>query len=142
VRYLCTIYSHDHTFAGKQGFAGDDADGNAALGRLVVSGSSPRQAAARAYVECVGRTRARMMREKRKAPRSVAAQEANPRAIAASLRKIRRSWGDCYLLDNFVEGWLITVESVVPTPPRSPRLRGARLPHLLLLQFSRTPLPN
>jgi hypothetical protein len=140
VRYICTIYSH--TFAGKQGFAGGDADGDGALGKVVVSAASPREAAARAYVECIGRTRARTMREKLGAPRSLAAQETNPRAIAASLRKLKRSQGECYLLDNYVEGWLITVESVVPTPPDSPRLRRVRLPHPLLVHFSRTPLPN
>jgi len=142
VRYICTIHSQNHTFAGKQDFAGSGADSDGPLARLVVSGSSPRQAAARAYVECVGRTRARLMREKLNAPRSVAAQEANPRAIAASLRKTKRPQGDCYLLDNFVEGWLITVESVVPTPPSSPRPRRIRLPHPILQHFLRTPCPN
>jgi hypothetical protein len=142
VRYLCTIYSQNHTFAAKPGFASDDADSDGPVGKVVVSGTSPRQAAARAYVECVGRTRARMMREKQQAPRWLAAQEANPRAIAASLRKTKVTQGHCYLLDNLVEGWLITVESVVPMPPSSPRLRRVRLPHPLLIHFLRTPLSN
>jgi hypothetical protein len=141
VRYICTIYSHNHTLAAKQGFVDDAGDGDGPVGKVVVSGASPRQAAARAYVECIGRTRARMMREKRALPRSAAAQEANPRAIAASLRKTRWPQGDCYLLDNFLDGWLITVEPVVPTPP-APRLRRVRLPHPLLVHLSRTPLLN
>ena len=142
MRYICTIYSHDHTFAGKQGFAGGDADGDASLARVVIAAPSPRDAAARAYVECIGRARARLMREKRQAPRSVAAQETNPRAIAASLRKTGRPQGECYLLDNYVAGWCITVEPVVPTLPSSPLPRRVRLPHPLLVHFSRTPLPN
>jgi hypothetical protein len=141
VRYICTIYSLEHTFAGKQNPAGGGADADGPLGKVVVSGSSPRQAAARAYVECVGHSRARLLREQHGMPRSVAAQEANPRAIAASLRKTKRTPGDCYLLDNFLEGWLITVDSVVPTPP-APRLRRLRLPHPLLVHLSRTPLSN
>ncbi len=143
MRYLCTIYSHDHTFAGKQGFAGDtSADGDGPLAQVVVSGASPRQAAAQAYVECVGRARARLLREKHQAPRRVTAQETNPKAIAASLRKMRCPQGDGYLLDNFLEGWWITVESVVPMPTPSPRRRRIRLSPPLLHRFLRTPLPN
>jgi hypothetical protein len=142
VRYICTIYSNDHTFAGKKGFAGGGCQGDAPLAQVVVSGESPRQAAAQAYVECVGRARARMLREKHTAPRSVTAQETNPRAIAASLRKTRRPQGEGYLLDNFLEGWWITVESVLPMPTAPRRPRRVRLPRPLLHHFLRTPLPN
>jgi hypothetical protein len=142
VRYLCTIFSHNPTFAGSSGFAGNSTDAETPLARLVVAAASPRDAAACAYVECVGRTRARLLRHKEGMPRSVAALEANPRAIAASLRKMKRRQGAGYLLDNLVEGWSILVDAVVPTPasPRQPR--PIRLPHPLLLHFLRTPLPN
>jgi hypothetical protein len=142
VRYICTIHSQTHTFAGNEGSPGGDRDGDAPLARVVVSGPCPRQAAARAYVECVGRSRARLLREKHNTPRRVAAQEANPRAIAASLRKMKRPQGDCYLLDNFVQSWSIVVEAVVPMPASPSRPRRLRLPHPVLARLCRTPLPN
>jgi hypothetical protein len=140
VRYFCTIYTHDCTFATTQGSSADgDQSGGTPLARVLVSGSSKRQAAAQAYVECVGRERARLMREL--GSRRLAKQEMNARAIAASLRKTNRSGGDCYLLDNYVEGWYVHVEPVIDLPrPASPR--RLRLPHPLLVRLSRTPSPN
>src|SRR5262249_53943656 len=114
------------------------------LARVLVSGSSKRQAAARAYVECVGRERARLMREERRLPGRVVKQETNARAIAASLRKVNRSGSDCYLLDNLVQGWHVHVEPVVDAPrtASSPR-RPLRLPSSLLLRhLLRTPSSN
>ena len=140
VRYFCTIYTHDCTFATTQGTPadGDPADGTP-LARVLVSGSSKRQAAAQAYVECVGRERARLMRERFGS--RLAKQETNARAIAASLRKTNRSGSECYLLDNYVESWYVHVEPVISVPlPSSPR--RLRLPHPLLVRLSRAPSLN
>jgi hypothetical protein len=141
VRFICTIYSQTQTFAGTKSTADGDRDPDGALAKVVVSGASQRDAAARAYVECVGRQRARLLREKHNMPRRRAAQESNRKAIAASLRKTKPQ-GSCYLLDNFVEGWLIAVEPVVPMPASSPLPRRLRLPHPLLVHLSRIPLSN
>jgi hypothetical protein len=144
VRYFCTIYTHDCTLATKQGTPatgeGDPAGGP--LGRVLVSGATMREAAARAYVQCVGRERARLMQEQLAAPRRLARQETNTKAIAASLRKMSRSGDDCYLLDNFVEGWFIHVEPVLNLPCPSSRPRKLRLPTSRLLSLSHTPSPN
>jgi hypothetical protein len=141
VRYFCTIYTHDCTFATKQGNSSDgDLAADAPLARVLVSGSNQREAAARAYVQCVGRERARLLREQF-GSRRLAKQETNAKGIAASLRKTSRSGGECYLMDNYVEGWYIHVEPVVNMPqPASPR--RLRLPASLLRHLSRTPSPN
>jgi hypothetical protein len=145
VRYFCTIYTHDCTpvTQGKtDGGSGSQTDGGGGtpVARVLVSGASKREAAARAYVECVGRERARLLRE-RQMPRRVAKLETNARAIAASLRKINRSGGECFLMDNLVEGWYVHVEPVVDLPrPTSPQ--RLRLPHPSLVHLSRTPSPN
>jgi hypothetical protein len=137
VRYLCTIYNHAYTVGATHAFTGTDPSFDSPLARVVVSGPSLRQAAARAYVKCVGKKRAEQMRKRLEMPRGVIAQETNRRAIAASLRKTARRIGECYELDNFVEAWFIKVE---PVP--SPRPSHLRLPHPTLLHLSRTPFPS
>src|SRR5262249_19035368 len=114
---------------------------DAPLGRVLVSGANMREAAARAYVQCVGRERSRRLREELQAPRRLARQETNYKAIAASLRKTSRSGSDCYPLDNFIEGLFIHFDPVVnlPRPSSPPRLR---LPHPLLSHLLRTPSQN
>ena len=145
MRYFCTIYTHDRTFATTQGSTdggrGDSQTegGGEPVARVLVSGVSKREAAARAYVECVGRDRARLLRE-RQTTRRVAKQQTNARAIAASLRKLNRSGGDCYLMDDLVEGWFVHVEPVVDLPRPSPR--RLRLPHNTLVRLCRTPSLN
>ena len=139
MRYLCTIFS-DGTFGG--GSADRPGDGptlSVVATRIGVSGRSLREAAARAYIRCVGRQRARLMRVKRKAPRRLAAQETNVRAIAASLRLTSGRHGTCYQLDNLVEVWYITVEPV-PTPAHPSRPPRSARSHLLRLL--RSPSPN
>jgi hypothetical protein len=140
VRYFCTVYTADRTLAATQTTAAPDGDpAGAPVGRVLTSGSSKRQAAARAYVECVGRERARLLRERFGA--RLAKQEMNANAIAASLRKTNRSGMECYLLDNYVESWYVCVEPVVDAPrPATPR--RLRLPHPLLAHLCRTPSPN
>ncbi len=86
------------------------------LAHVEVSGKSLREAAARAYVKCVGRGRAKQMREKLTASRQVIAQETSCKAIAASLRKTARRFGECYELDNFLVAWSIKVEPVRSNP--------------------------
>lgn len=143
MRYFCTIYTHDCTPATTATTTSSDGDpAGSPLAQVLVSGETMRDAAARAYVQCVGRERARMLQEQLRAPRKLARQETNAKAIAASLRKTKRSGGECYLLDNYAEGWYIHVEPVVNMPGASSRLRKLRLPHKRLLHLSRTPSPN
>jgi hypothetical protein len=142
VRYTCTIYGHDYTFGGVKGFTGTDPVFDEPLARVEVSGRSLREAAARAYVECVGRRRAEQMREQQRAPRKVVAQETSRKAIAASLRKTTRRIGECYEMDNLLEGWFIKVEPV-PSNLRSSRLpSGPHLSTSCLLHLSSFPSPN
>jgi hypothetical protein len=141
VRYTCTIYSHDYTFGGQRAFAGSDSAFTAPLANVEVSGRTLREAAARAYVKCVGRSRARQMRKNATAPRNVIALETSCKAIAASLRKTARRIGECYEMDNFLKGWFIKVEPVSnPQPSRRPR--KLRLPLPLLQHLSSSPSPN
>ena len=141
MRYLCTIYNHDYTFGGKQGFVGTEPAFDSPVGSVVVSGSSLRQAAARAYIRCVGQKRARQMRKDARAPRNVIAQETSCQAIAASLRKTAGRFGEFYELDNFLNGWLIKVEPVSSSTPATTALpQRLRLP--LPFLFHRSPSPN
>jgi hypothetical protein len=146
VRYFCAIYTHQYTLTGTQSCAKGEPGPDALVARVVVSGGSQREAAARAYVQCVGRERARQLQEERRAPRHVARQETNSRAIAASLRKTTRTAGTCYLMDNLVEGWSITVEPLVPMSRTQPRPHSRpcrlRLPQPIFAQLSRSPSPN
>jgi hypothetical protein len=142
VRYTCTIYSHDCTFGGAKGFVGTDPTFDAPTVQVEVTATSLRQAAARAYVKCIGRARARQMAEKSLAPREVIAQEKNCKAIAASLRKTVRRIGEGYELDNFVESWFIKVAPVSSLQPSSPRLHSPRLAIPLLHHLSSSPSPN
>jgi hypothetical protein len=141
VRYTCTIYSHDYRFGGVQAFTGSDPVLETPLAHVEVSGRTLREAAARAYVKCVGRQRARQMRAKATAPREVIAQETSCKAIAASLRKTARRIGECYEMDNFVKGWFIKVEPV-SNPRLSRRLCKLHLPIPLLQHLSSSPSPN
>lgn len=135
MRYHCTIYSHAFTAANGTGHAGTDPSFDAPVASVVVGGASSRQAAARAYVRCVGRERARILAQKPTVRPEMAAQEASPRAIAASLRRTARRIGEVYELDNLNEAWFIKVEPM-PAP------RPVRLPSRLLLLLSRLPSPN
>jgi hypothetical protein len=128
MRYLCTVYNRDYTLGSSQ---------TVVVGTATVAGHTVREAAARAYVRCVGSQRARVMQQKCKAPRAVIAQETNFRAIAACLRKTSTRLGDWYRFDNLVEAWDIHVEPLPASPPSSPRLPERRslppLPVLLAL---------
>lgn len=139
MRYFCTIYTRECTPASTTTAGGSGGGDGSPLARVSVSGSSKRRAAAQAYVECVGRERARLMRE-RLVPARLARLQADADAIAASLRKVNRSGSDCYLLDDLAQGWFVHVEPVVDAPRTSPR--RLRLPVPLLLHLHRTPSPN
>lgn len=139
MRYLCTIYTHVCSLSGKQGFVGTEPAFDAPVTSVIVSGSSFREAAARAYVRCVGRQRADWLRQHAKAPEEVISQETSRKAIAASLRKVARRVGVCYEMDNFVDGWSIKVE---PAPASHPLQRRLRLPQPLLHHLSRYLSPN
>jgi hypothetical protein len=139
MRYLCTIYTHDLSLTGKNGFVGTEPAFNSPLATVVVPGPEMRQAAARAYVRCVGRDRARWLRQEAKAPDEVIAQETCCRAIARSLRKVARRVGVCYEMDNLLQAWSIRVE---PAPKSCLRPRRLRLPHPRLYHLSRSSLPN
>jgi hypothetical protein len=116
MRFVCTIYNRDYTFGGKNNGTGPDESGDPGVegvsvvaSSVMVTARNQREAAARAYIRHVGRPRARFLREQLDAPRRLIAQETNPAAIAASLRKLRGALGEGYEMDNFVQGWFITV---------------------------------
>jgi hypothetical protein len=136
VRYLCTIYTREYTFGGKTTF-GTEPSFESPWARVEVTGQGHREAAARAYVQCVGKQRARLMRRKLGAPSHIVAQETNRKAIAASLRKVTSRIGECFEMDNFVDAWLIKVQ---PVNAELPRPRRLSLP--VLLHLSRSPSPN
>ncbi len=131
MRYLCTIYANDGIFS-----VNPTPAGPAPLGSVVVTGSSSRQAAARAYVKTIGVQRAGWLRQAKKAPAAVVAQETSPKAIAASLRKVHRRFGECYEMDNYHDVWSIKVE------PAPMSLRRLRLSSPLLYHLSHAPSPN
>lgn len=138
MRYLCTIYSTDGSFPTPKTSSGTGApsEPTSPVASVVVTGASLRQAAARAYVRCVGHKRAEWLRQSAQAPAAVVAQETSPRAIAASLRKVHRRFGECYEMDNYHDVWSIKVEPA----PRS--LRKTRLAPPLLYHLSLAPSPN
>lgn len=138
MRYLCTIYSHPCTFASQNLFRGTEPGFDVPVARVVVTGSSLRQAAARAYVRCIGRQRALWLRQNPHAPHDVVADETSPRAIAPSLRKVARRIGECYEMDNFVDAWSIKVD---PAPSRS-RSRRSRSSSSRLYHLSHSASPN
>jgi hypothetical protein len=142
VLYTCTIYSHDYTFGGAKGFTGTDPVFAGPTVQVEVSATSMRQAAARAWVKCIGRARAKRLARKPGAPREIAAQEKSCKAIAASLRKTVRRIGECYELDNFVEAWFIKVAAVSSRQSSSVRLHGPRISLPLLHHLSSSPSPN
>jgi hypothetical protein len=142
VRYTCTIYGHDYTFGGDKGFTGTEPVFDEPVARVVVSGRGLREAAARAYVKCVGRQRAEQMRRQRRAPGNVITQETSCQAIAASLRRTTGRLGECFEMDNFVQGWFIKVEPVLSNSRSSRRPSHLRLRTSCLLHLSSSPSPN
>ena len=139
MRYFCTVYNREYKMGGHRSDFAGAADASP-VASIVVGGSNLREAAARAYVQCVGKQRAALLRAAATAPKRIIDQETNPRAIAASLRKTGGRNGQGYELDNFVQGWFITVEPMCADTclPHS-RFRLS-LPHLLRLL--RSPSPN
>ena len=127
MRFVCTIYGHDYSAGGPRAWLSAEPVCVRVLPSVTVSGPDGRAAAARAYVRCVGRRRVRVVQ--------FARGEADPKAIAASLRKTPAPGADCYQLDNLVEAWFIRVE---PAPPL-PRRKRLRRP---LLRQLRQPSPN
>lgn len=137
MRFLCTIYTYAGSFTSTKPQAGLPCDPttDSPVASIVVSGSTLRQAAARAYVRCVGRERARKLQQAGTAPAAVIAQETSCKAIALSLRKVHRRFGECYEMDNLHDVWSIKVEAM--NSPRRLRLSAQQLYHL-----SRTSSPN
>ncbi|MFO0842065.1 MAG: hypothetical protein U0797_06635 [Gemmataceae bacterium] len=139
MRYLCTIYTHNCTLAGARTFQGTEPAFDSPAGAILVRGSSERDAAARAYVQAVGHGRARGMRKQGVVREEIIAQETNPRAIAASLRKVTGRAGVLYEMDNFADAWSIRVQAASCSPRL---LRRSRLKSRLLYRSSRFPSPN
>jgi hypothetical protein len=143
VRYLCTIYTHAYTYGGTSGFTGTEPSFDSPTAEVMVTGGSMRQAAAKAYVRCVGRRRARLLEGDGQGLPNSAAQERDPRAIAASLRRTCRRIGEVFELDHAFEAWLIKVEPVPATPAAMPKQpTRLRYPVHRLLHLCRTPSPN
>jgi hypothetical protein len=128
--FFCTIYNQDYTL-------GNDGEPTPAKVTLVaqapVRAASPRAAAAKVYVRCVGRQRARVLKEVLHAPATLSRQETDWRGIAPGLMRSPNRLGDCYCLDNAIEAWYIVVAPAALPLPRRPRLsspRRLRLPPL------------
>ena len=136
MRYHCTIYSHAYTVAGTEAFGGTEPAFDAPMADVMVKADGARHAAARAWVRCVGRERARLLERSSPGNPKAGAQEANPRAVAASLRKTPSRIGEVFAMDNVLEAWFIKVE---PACPRLPRLR---LSPRLLWRLLRNASPN
>lgn len=136
MRYRCTIFTHAYTTTGTEAFSGTEPSFDEPMGDAVVRADGMRHAAARAWVRLVGRERARVLAGSGESNPDAAAQQANARAIAASLRKTCKRIGEVFELDNLVESWFIKVE---PAPSKPPRLR---LSSSRLLRLLRNPSPN
>ncbi len=139
MRYLCTIYAPVSSLANTTSFAGSEANFDIPSASISVRGTSLRDAAARAYVRVVGRARAKQLRQQGTVHEEVIAQETNPAAIAASLRKVVGRQGIHYQMDNLVDVWAIRVEPDT-TPTQLPRRYRPQARHLY--HFSRYPSPN
>jgi hypothetical protein len=133
VRYHCTLFTQTFS-ATRETFTGTDPSFDAPVVSVTVRGDSLRTAAARAYVRCVGRDRAKQLSQLPHVRPEVAALEASPKAVAAGLRKMMARIGEVYELDNAREAWFI---KVVPVPSKPRRLRSR-----LLYLSSRSPSPN
>jgi hypothetical protein len=139
--FFCTIWNRDCTFGEGTGRTQPAMAGVTLVGTARVRAGSPRAAAAKGYVRCVGRGQARLLKDVLKAPPALIQQETDWRAIAPGLMRSSGRLGDCYCFDNLVEAWYITVEPPAsPTSsrlPRHPSRRSRSLWHSLL-----HPLPN
>jgi hypothetical protein len=151
MKYRCAIYNYDYTFptvdsasvppALPENWLHSPHVPAALVGMVTVQASTPKQAAARAYVRRVGKRRARFLQGTVQAPKALIERESSPRAIARDLVQTTNWIGSCWRLDNLMEAWFIRVEPVNPTPavdrntlflPRlSSPLSRCRLLHLL-----------
>jgi hypothetical protein len=121
--YACTLFNWDYTLGEETTEVGRWLLSVLPVATIVVQARNRREAAARAYVRCVGSKRAKFLREALQAPPAVVKHEMSPRAIAPALARMPGGSGHCYCLDNMVEAWLITAEplSSVPVgPPTHP----------------------
>jgi hypothetical protein len=139
--FFCAIWNHDYTFGEGTGGTQPALADVTLVGTARVRAGSARAAAAKGYVRCVGRGRARLLKDVLKAPPALVQQETDWRAIAPGLMRSSNRLGDCYCFDNLVEAWYITVEPTSsPTPSHRlplPSRRSRSLWHSLL-----HPLPN
>jgi hypothetical protein len=104
--YTCTLFTT---------ILGSEPAFDYPLACVTVRGDSLRQAAARAYVRCVGRDRVRQRSHLRP---EISGLEASPRAIAASLRKIFSRIGELYEMTGLNQSWFV---KVVPSPVGRPQ---------------------
>lgn len=95
--YTCTLFTT---------ILGSEPAFDYPLACVTVRGDSLRQAAARAYVRCVGRDRVRQRSHLRP---EISGLEASPRAIAASLRKIFSRIGELYEMTGLNQSWFVKV---------------------------------
>jgi hypothetical protein len=101
---------------------------------VFVEAGTRREAAARAYVLCVGRKKSRQ-----RSRQALENLEGCPAAIACSLRRTQTRVGEVYELDNVTESWLI---KVVPATPPSLRLTSPRPTIPRLIHLCRIISPN
>lgn len=116
--FLCTVYNHDYTFGAPSGTE-PSAIQATRVATVSVRARSARAAAAKVYVRCVGRRRARLLKDVLQAPASLVRQETDWRAIAPGLMRCGGRMGTCYCFDNLVEAWFIQVQPAdTPLPSR------------------------
>src|SRR5262249_4872739 len=128
--YYCAIFSHDFTLGGD---GGDGPVGVSLVATTTVHAKSPRLAAAKGYVRCVGRRRARLLLDVLQAPAVLARHETDWRATAPLPRRPTRPAARRLAPSRHP---LVTPGPPPPTPPPpppppSPRPRPSRLPSLL-----------
>jgi hypothetical protein len=141
VTFFCTIWNRDGTFGeGMVGRQPGKADVTL-VGTARVRAGSRRAAAAKGYVRCVGRGRARLLKDVLEAPPALIQQEIDWRAIAPGLMRSSGRLGDCYCFDNLVETWYITVEPTASPSPSLPSRHPSRLSPSLWHSLLH-PLPN
>jgi hypothetical protein len=124
--FFCAVYSQDLTLGGKE----PTPAGVTLVGQTAVRAAGPRQAAAKGYVRCVGRRRARLLKDVFQAPQTCVENETNWRAIAPGLMRSSNRLGDCYCFDNVLEAWYILVSpAALPLPRRRLSRRSSLSSH-------------
>ncbi len=107
--YRCAVYNHNYTFGDDEPRLGLAFAALARVAVVSVRAGNLRAAAARAYVRTAGRLRARVLR-RINAPSFLIELETDAGLLEQGLTPAAFWLGDCFVWDNAVEAWYITVE--------------------------------